>query len=93
MPDQRAAFAAYSAALVQALPDVHDVIVGNEPNLNLFWMPQFDSSGGDAAAASFEQLLAATYDAVKKVRDDVQVIGVGVSPRGSDDASSSRPTH
>jgi hypothetical protein len=92
-PEQRAAFAAYTAALVQGLPDVHDVIVGNEPNLNLFWMPQFDASGGDAAASSFEQLLAATYDAVKQARDDVQVIGAGVSPRGSDDASSSRPTH
>ena len=30
------------AALARALPSVHDVIVGNEPNLNLFWLPQFD---------------------------------------------------
>ena len=34
------------------------VFVGNEPNLNLFWAPQFDPSGGDAAAAGYEQLLA-----------------------------------
>ena len=92
-PDQRTAFAAYAAAVVKNLPDVHDLVVGNEPNLNLFWMPQFDANGGDAAAASFEQLLAATYDAVKQARSDVEVIGLGVSPRGSDDASSSRPTH
>ena len=91
--DARSAFAAYTAALLDALPDVHDVIVGNEPNLNLFWMPQFDSGGGDAAAPAFEQLLAVTYDAVKKARDDVQVIGVGVSPRGADDPSASRQTH
>ena len=37
----RAQFAAYAASIVRALPAVHDVIVGNEPNLNLFWMPQF----------------------------------------------------
>ena len=41
------------------------MIVGNEPNLNLFWMPQFDPSGGDAAAAAYEQLLATTYDALE----------------------------
>ena len=92
-PSDQADFATYVAALVSALPHVDDVIVGNEPNLNLFWMPQFDASGADAAAASFESLLALTYDAVKSARPSVQVIGAGLSPRGSDDASSSRPTH
>jgi hypothetical protein len=89
----RADFAAYVAALVRALPDVNRVIVGNEPNLNLFWLPQFDGQGGDTAAASFEQLLAATYDAVKASRPSVEVIGGGLAPRGSDNPSSSRPTH
>src|SRR6478609_4927866 len=63
----RSAFAAYAAAIARALPDVHVVFVGNEPNLNLFWQPQFDDSGGDAAAKSYEQLLATTYDALKQV--------------------------
>jgi hypothetical protein len=89
----RADFAAYTAALVGALPAVDRVIVGNEPNLNLFWLPQFDATGGDAAAASFEQLLSATYDAVKAARPKVEVIGGGLAPRGSDDLSSSRETH
>jgi hypothetical protein len=89
----RADFAAYCAALVRGLPKLGDVIVGNEPNLNLFWQPQFTDSGADAAAVGFEQLLAASYDAIKKVRSDVQVIGVGLSPRGSDDPSASRATH
>ncbi len=92
-PSDRADFAAYTAALVQALPDVRRVVVGNEPNLNLFWQPQYDGSGGDAAAASFEQLLAATYDAVKSARADVSVVGAGLAPRGSDDPASPRPTH
>jgi len=89
----RSNFAAYTAALMRELPEVHDVIVGNEPNLNLFWLPQYNASGGDAAAVSFEELLADTYDAVKQARPDVQVIGAGLAPRGSDNAASLRPTH
>ncbi|HEV8459408.1 MAG TPA: hypothetical protein VGQ38_01760 [Gaiellaceae bacterium] len=89
----RSDFAAYCAALVRGLPKLGDVVVGNEPNLNLFWLPQFTDSGADAAAAAFEQLLAASYDAIKAVRSDVQVIGAGLSPRGADDPSSPRATH
>jgi hypothetical protein len=92
-PTDQVDFAAYAAALINALPKVHYLIVGNEPNLNLFWMPQFDVSGADVAATSFESLLAQTYDAVKAVRPNVQVIGAGLSPRGSDKPSSLRPTH
>ncbi len=61
----RAAFAAYTAALARALPSVRQVIVGNEPNLNLFWQPQFGTDGSDVAAPSYEALLATTYDALK----------------------------
>jgi hypothetical protein len=92
-PDDRAAFAAYAAGLVRDLPSVHEVMVGNEPNLNLFWMPQFGPDGDDAAAASYENLLAATYDALKAVSPDISVIGANVAPHGGDDPNSSRPTH
>jgi len=34
-------FRIFVANLARALPSVTDFIVGNEPNLNLFWMPQF----------------------------------------------------
>jgi hypothetical protein len=88
----RTEFAAYAVALVRGLPDVHDLIVGNEPNLNLFWLPQYQGSD-DVAAWSFERLLAATYDAVKSARDDIHVIGAGLAPHGSDDPTSPRPTH
>jgi hypothetical protein len=88
----RRAFAAFAAGLAHGLPDVHDVIVGNEPNLNLFWQPQFDGAGGDAAAAAFEALLAETYDALKGVDESIQVIGAGLAPHGGD-RPSSRPTH
>jgi len=89
----REEYAAFAASIPRQLPDVRDVIVGNEPNLNLFWMPQFDAAGGDAAAVAFEQLLARTYDALKEVDEDVNVIGAGLSARGSDDPNASRQTH
>jgi hypothetical protein len=89
----RNAFAGYAAALVAALPGVHEVIVGNEPNLNLFWLPQFDASGGDAAAPAYERLLAATYDALKRVDGNLTVVGGALAPRGGDDPAAARQTH
>jgi hypothetical protein len=91
-PARRAAFASYGVALAKALPEVRDVIVGNEPNLNLFWQPQFDASGHDQAARDYEQLLAATYDALKQQDSHLNVIGGGLAPEGGD-RPSKRPTH
>jgi hypothetical protein len=92
-PAARAQFAAYAAAVARELPTVNDVIVGNEPNLNLFWMPQFGSRGADLAAPAYEALLAETYDALKAVNPTINVIGGSVSPRGQDKARSPRQTH
>lgn len=90
---ERADFAAYGAALVQALPQVTAVIVGNEPNLSTFWKPQFGAGGSDAAARAYEDLLARSYDAVKAARPDVLVLGGALSPRGADRPGGARPTH
>ena len=49
---------AYAAAIARAHPTFRDVIVGNEPNLNRFWLPQFDADGSDAAAPAYLRLLA-----------------------------------
>ena len=90
---ERRQFATFAAALVKAIPNVHGVIVGNEPNLNTFWMPQFGRDGRDVAATAYEDLLARTYDALKEASHDVEVIGVGLSPRGADRPQGIRPTH
>jgi hypothetical protein len=90
---ERGQFAKFTAALVEALPSVHGVIVGNEPNLNTFWVPQFGRGGRDVAAAAYEDLLARTYDAIKAESRGVEVIGVGLSPRGADRPRGIRPTH
>ena len=92
-PEARSQFASFAASIPRALPRVKDVIVGNEPNLNLFWMPQFDAEGGDTAASAYLALLADSYDAIKDVDSEVNVIGGALAARGSDDPSGKRPTH
>jgi hypothetical protein len=92
-PVLRTQFAAYAAALARQLPQFRDFIIGNEPNLNRFWLPQFGSSGEDVAARDYLALLAETYDALKGVSKRIRVIGGALAPRGGDDPSSSRQTH
>jgi hypothetical protein len=89
----RSEFAAYVAALARGLPGVHDFIIGNEPNLNRFWLPQFSRRGGNAAAPSYLDLLVRSYDALKAVSPEIQVIGGALSPRGSDNPRLKRKTH
>jgi hypothetical protein len=92
-PAERAQFAGYAAALVRALPALHAVIVGNEPNLSTFWKPQFGAGGTDLAARAYEDLLARSYNAIKSADAGVQVLGGALSPRGGDRPGGSRPTH
>ena len=92
-PLDRTQFAQYTTSLAQALPYVRDFIIGNEPNLNRFWMPQFTTRGGDSAAPAYEMLLARTYDALKAVSPKINVIGGTVSSHGGDDPKARRPTH
>ena len=89
----QADFASYAASIVTAVPAFRILIVGNEPNLNRYWLPQFNDDGTDAAAPAYESLLARTYDAVKAVAPTETVLGGAVSPRGGDVAGSVRPTH
>ena len=89
----RATFAGFAATVVRGLPGLANVIIGNEPNLNRFWLPQFNADGSDAAAPAFETLLGQTYDAVKAVAPGITVIGVGLSPRGGDRPGTGRDTH
>jgi hypothetical protein len=91
--EDQADFAAYAASVVRAFPELRIVIIGNEPNLNRYWLPQFAEDGTDTAAPAYESLLARAYDAMKAVSSDVTVLGGAVSPRGGDVAGGIRPTH
>jgi hypothetical protein len=91
--DAQSQFASFVALVGQTFPDVRDFIVGNEPNVNRFWQPQF-VNGADAAGADYEHTLARTYDALKGVRPDAVVWGPAISSRGNDSPSAaSNPGH
>jgi hypothetical protein len=91
--EDRTDFAAFVADVAVRFPFVHDFIVGNEPNLNRFWLPQFNPDGTDAAAPAYEQLLATAYDALKLVRPHSTVFGGALAPRGVDKPGTGRDTH
>jgi hypothetical protein len=89
---ERRDYASYTAAVVRANPSFRDVIVGNEPNLNRFWMPQFDLRGKSASAPAYLRLLAAAYDAMKAAAPDVRIWGGALAPRGIDRPYTGRDT-
>lgn len=86
-------FTQFAADVAKRYPLLHDFIIGNEPNLNRFWLPQFGGGGEDVAAPAYEQLLAATYDALKVVRPHSTVYGGALAPRGVDKPNTGRDTH
>jgi hypothetical protein len=89
----RADFVSWATDVVRRFPYVRDFVVGNEPNLNRFWLPQFGPNGEDVAAPAYEQLLAQTYDAIKAVHPHSTVYGGALAPRGIDRPNSGRDTH
>lgn len=91
-PGARAQFVEFAKTVVTALPWVTTFIVGNEPNSSVYWQPQFDAAGGDAAAKSYEVLLAATYDGIKAARPTATVIGGALDSHGNDVTSHSPTT-
>lgn len=91
-PEAQDQFAQYLAALVGALPTFDDVVIGNEPNLNRFWLPQFNPDGTIASAPAYLTLLARVYDAVKAIDPGARVWGGATSARGSDRPDGARQT-
>jgi hypothetical protein len=92
-PEAQSQFAQYAANLARGVPGIRNVIVGNEPNLNRFWLPQFNPDGTDAAAPAYLSLLAQTYDALKAVDPTITVYGGALAPRGVDRPGTGRDTH
>ncbi|MGZ4396060.1 MAG: hypothetical protein ACXVZ2_11935 [Gaiellaceae bacterium] len=77
-------FAAFLQTVAQAFPTVKNYVIGNEPNQPYFWLPQYDTNGKPLSAAAYEPVLAQSYDALKAVDATINVIGIGLSPRGND---------
>ena len=91
--EQQASFANFAAELAGGVPDLQNFIIGNEPNLNRFWLPQFNLDGTDAAAPAYLSLLGRTYAALKAVNPKITVYGGAISPRGIDRPGTGRDTH
>jgi hypothetical protein len=91
--ESRTQFSDYTATVARAHPGFREFIIGNEPNINRFWLPQFGDDGSSVSAAAFYLLLAQTYDALKAVSPAIRVWGTGLSPRGSDNPLLARHTH
>jgi hypothetical protein len=89
----RSQFARFSADLVRRVPTIREYIIGNEPNLNRYWLPQFGADGEDVAAPAYVRLLAQTYDAMKSADKGIFINGGSVSPRGIDRPNTGRDTH
>jgi hypothetical protein len=77
-------FAAFLQQLARTYPVVTDYVIGNEPNQPRFWQPQFSATGTGLSGRAYEPLLAASYDALKATNPAINVIGIGLSPRGND---------
>jgi hypothetical protein len=84
IPKAAEGFASFLAQLARTYPQVRQYVVGNEPNQPRFWRPQFSRVGKPTAAAAYLELLAKSYDALKKVDSGIRVIGLGLSGRGND---------
>ncbi len=77
-------FASYVSAVAQTYPEIRQFVIGNEPNQPAFWRPQFARSGVNASGPRFGRYLAAAYDALKGIDPGLEVVGIGLSPRGND---------
>lgn len=67
--------------------------VWNEPNLQLFLSPQFNSKGQSVAPANYAKLYAAAYAGLKAGNNLAQVALGETSARGTDKPNGLRPTH
>jgi len=71
----RAAFADYTARIVERFPLIHSVEVGNEFNADFFTNAESWPQDFETRAAAYIALLKATKDAVHAVNPDIRILG------------------
>jgi hypothetical protein len=81
---ERNRYCTFVANVLARYQSVNDAVIWIEPNLAYFWEPQFDARGASVAPAAYELLLARCWDAVHAVRPTARVVGLSLSPTGSD---------
>ena len=87
----RGQYCAYVRDALERLPSIRDVVIWNEPNKLFFWSPQLATSEADAAPVAYEALLARCHDVLHDAFANVNVIGLALSPTGTDNAGSHSP--
>jgi hypothetical protein len=90
---ERAQFTQYAQAVVRTVPASPDFVIGNEPNNNLFWQPQFKRGRLGRRRAGVRTAARPGIRRGQSVRPAARIFGAGLAARGGDSASSSKPTH
>jgi hypothetical protein len=100
MPSRLSDFTTFARAVAsrysgryQGYPFVRFWSVWNEPNLNLFLTPQFNSAGKSVAPANYAKLYAAGYAGIKAGNPLAKVAMGETSPRGHDRAGGAVISH
>ena len=100
MPTRLADLTAFARAIASrysgrypGFPFVRFWSVWNEPNLNQFLTPQFNSRGKSVAPANYAKLYAAAYAGLRAGNPLAQIAIGETSARGTDKAGGIRPTH
>ena len=81
-------FCNYAVLVMQRYTYVRKVILGNEPNQPRFWQPIWNGNE-PASPAAMAAVLASCYDKLKAFDANIDVVGVGLSPRGNDNPGAS----
>ena len=75
-------------------PEIRDLIIGNEPNLNRFWMPQFDADRGDVSPPWPTSRCCSRLRRREAGRPEAARLGRGArAKRGIDRPGTGRDTH
>jgi hypothetical protein len=82
-PDAVSSFCDYAVKAMARYPYVRKVVIGNEPNQPRFWQPIWNGKQ-PASPAAMEAVMASCYDKLKAFDSSLDVIAVGLSPRGND---------
>jgi hypothetical protein len=100
MPRRVADFRSFTEAIASrysgrfdGYPFVRFWTVWNEPNLQLFLAPQFDSRGRSVAPRNYALLYAAAYEGIKAGNPRALVAMGETSARGTDNPKGIRPVH
>ena len=81
----RDAYCAFARDALARFPQVRDVVVWNEPNLDVFWAPQYGPDGSSRSPAAYAALLERCWDVLHAFRADVNVVAPATSPWGNDE--------